>query len=63
MADRPESMWKSTIEDAGNGDGFIPLPDALLELLGWHVGDDLEVKAARAGEIVLSKAINSSPTS
>ncbi len=45
-----------TIEDAGNDEVFIPLPDELLERLGWAIGDEVIVASIKPGELKLAKA-------
>lgn len=56
MTGTTDKRWQVTIEDAGNNEALIPLPDELLEQLGWQIGDEVEVDTVRQGELIISKA-------
>ena len=36
-------------------DGWLPLPDDLLTILGWKEGDDLEVVAIYGNQLIVRK--------
>jgi hypothetical protein len=36
------TSWTITVEEDGNGDCILPLPQELLDLQGWVDGDTLE---------------------
>ncbi len=42
-------------EDPDNGDLILPIPQELLDQMGWKEGDDLEWKETSDGGWVLSK--------
>lgn len=47
--------WRVTIEDAGNGDGIVPIPDEIIDMLGWQEGDQINVEVVKPGEILISR--------
>lgn len=55
-----ETHWIVELEeDPETGDLMMPLPPAMLEALGWKIGDDLTWKIDEEnGEISLSKSVN-----
>jgi len=55
MTGTTDRRWQVTIEDAGNDEALIPLPDELLEQLGWQIGDGVEVDTVRQGELIISR--------
>lgn len=42
-------------EDPDTGDMLLPIPQELLDQLGWKEGDELEFNEASDGSIILSK--------
>ena len=55
----PETHWIVELEeDPETGDLMMPLPPALLEDLGWKIGDTLTWKIDDSGEVSLTKSIN-----
>ena len=44
-------------EDPETGDLILPLPQELLDKVGWKDGDDLEWKQTTDGAWLLSKAV------
>lgn len=44
-------------EDEETGDLIMPLPQELLDRVGWKEGDELEWKQAKDGAWVLSKVV------
>lgn len=50
-----DKRWQVTIEDAGNDEAIIPLPDELIELLGWKEGDEVSVDSIKQGELIITK--------
>lgn len=44
-----------TIEDAGDGDAWIPIPPEILERLGWHIGDEIDVIDIGPGRLSFGK--------
>ncbi len=50
-----QCKWRVTIEDAGNGDGIVPIPDEIIEKLGWQEGDLVNVEVVKPGEILISR--------
>lgn len=45
-----------TQEDPESGDLMIPIPQPILDALGWEEGADLEIEVATDGSLVLKKA-------
>lgn len=45
-----------TQEDPETGDLILPLPQELLDRMGWKEGDNLEWKESTNGSWILSKA-------
>jgi len=56
MTGTTDKRWQVTIEDAGNNEVIIPLPDELLDQLGWHIGDEVHVDSIKPGKLILAKA-------
>lgn len=51
-----ETHWVVELEeDPESGDLVMPLPPALLEELGWKIGDTLLWNVDESGEVSLSK--------
>lgn len=46
-----------TQEDPETGDIILPIPQELLDRMGWREGDTLEWKQADSGAWVLSKEV------
>lgn len=44
-----------TQEDADTGDIIVPLPQTLLDSLGWKEGDELLLELGKNGEIYVKK--------
>ncbi len=57
------NRWRVTIEDAGNDEAIIPLPDELLEQLGWKEGDTINVEPLPEGGLIISKVETDTSTS
>lgn len=50
-----ETQWIVELEeDPETGDLVMPIPDALMEELGWKIGDDLDIQEEN-GTLVLKK--------
>jgi len=47
--------FTATVEEDENGDAIIPLPQALLDELGWKEGDSLQWKSNSDGSFSISK--------
>lgn len=49
--------WEAILEDCGDGSGdaFLPIPEELLEELGWSVDDELQLEVRDDGSIVISR--------
>lgn len=47
--------FTATIEEDENGDAIIPLPQTLLDELGWKEGDSLQWKSNSDGSFSISK--------
>jgi hypothetical protein len=58
--DTPETHWIVELEeDPETGDLVMPLPPAMLEALGWKIGDDLTWNIDEATkEVSLTKTVN-----
>ncbi len=50
-----QRKWRVTIEDAGNGDGSVPIPDEIIDMLGWQESDQINVEVVKPGEILISR--------
>lgn len=53
-----KDTWTISVQDAqdGSGDGMLEFPDELLNLLGWQLGDVLDVQwSADKRSLILSK--------
>lgn len=50
-----QRKWRVTIEDAANGDGIVPIPDEIIDMLGWQEGDQINVEVVKPGEILISR--------
>jgi hypothetical protein len=59
-AEQPETHWIVELEeDPETGDLVMPLPPAMLEALGWKVGDDLTWNIDEVTkEVSLTKRVN-----
>lgn len=44
-----------TQEDPETGDLILPIPEPVLQALGWKEGDDVEIDINEDGSIVLKK--------
>lgn len=57
----PKKNWQVTLIDAGDGSGdaILNLPDELMTLMGWAIGDTLSVEVIDNG-IKVTK-INNGP--
>ncbi len=54
---KPLTHWVVELEeDPETGDLMMPLPPALLEDLGWKIGDTLTWKIDETGDISLTKS-------
>jgi phytoene/squalene synthetase len=53
----PASYEAIIQEDPETGDLLLPLPQELLDRLGWKEGDDLEWKQSKNGAWVLAKVV------
>ncbi|ABF09717.1 hypothetical protein [Cupriavidus metallidurans] len=51
------NTWKARLQDAGNGsvDRILELPDEVMAVMGWGIGDELELVPSGKGEIRLRK--------
>jgi len=61
MTDKPtETHWIVELEeDPETGDLVMPLPPAMLEALGWKIGDDLTWNIDdQTKEVSLTKSVN-----
>lgn len=58
MTGTTDKRWQVTIEDAGSDEALIPLPEELLDQLGWRIGDELHVDSIKPGELTLAKDPN-----
>lgn len=49
--------WTSVLEDSadGSGDLFLPIPEELLDELGWNIDDELQLEIKEDGSIVISR--------
>lgn len=58
---KSEENWQVTLIDAGDGSGdaILNLPDELMTLMGWAIGDTLSIEVIDNG-IKVTK-INNSP--
>lgn len=56
----PETHWIVELEeDPDTGDLMMPLPPAMLEALGWKIGDDLTWNIdEKTKEVSLTKSVN-----
>lgn len=45
-----------TQEDKDTGDLILPIPQPLLDAIGWKEGDELEITVSPTGGIILRKA-------
>jgi hypothetical protein len=56
----PETHWIVELEeDPETGDLVMPLPPAMLEALGWNIGDDLTWNINdETKEVSLTKSVN-----
>ena len=60
ISDRSQARrWKATLTDNADGSGYqlLELPDDLMHILGWRIGDALEITRSRAGEIRIRKIV------
>ena len=48
-------VYTATVEEDEDGNAVIPLPQEMLEELGWNEGDTLDWDASKDGQIILSK--------
>jgi len=42
--DREEKLYKTNIQTTEDGEHFVEIPQALLDELGWEVGDDMRIE-------------------
>lgn len=48
--------WEVTVqEDPETGDALLPLPQELLDQMGWKEGDEIEWKETTDGAFVITK--------
>ena len=52
--------WTVTVEKDNNGDLILPIPEELMEDMGWVVGDTLWYDIESNGEVVIRKTKNES---
>jgi len=45
-----------TQEDKETGDLLLPIPQVLLDKLGWREGDDVEIGVDPQGKLILKKS-------
>lgn len=55
MPESTRKTWQVTIEDAGNNEAIIPLPNELIEQLGWAIGDEVTVDSIKQGELIITR--------
>jgi hypothetical protein len=61
-----KTRWTVSFKDAcdGSGDAIVEFPDELISLLGWQVGDQLDVQwTADKRGLILQKVQRASPDS
>ena len=44
-----------TVDLIDNENAFLLIPDEILEQLGWHIGDTLEISTEKTNCIILTK--------
>ena len=44
-----------TQEDSATGDLIVPIPQPVLDALGWKEGDDVELELGKDGQIYVKK--------
>lgn len=53
--------WTVEIEDAGDGDAWIPIPDEILSKLGWQIYDEIDVVDIGPGRLSFRKVDSITP--
>jgi bifunctional DNA-binding transcriptional regulator/antitoxin component of YhaV-PrlF toxin-antitoxin module len=49
------TRYEVIVTEDDNGDLLLPLPPAMLEQLGWGIGDELDFNVDTKGRYILSK--------
>lgn len=56
-----KKTWTVEIDDAGNGDGWLPIPGEMLTQLGWQEGDEIDIVDIGLGRLSIHKVDNCTP--
>ena len=49
------TRWEVITQEDENGDVIIPIPQPLLDKLGWKEGDDIQIGIDEIGRLYLKK--------